>query len=71
HAVGGVSMGGYGALHLALAVPTAFRTVAALSPAVWQQVPEAARPRMPAFLRAGQWDQAQWEADAPAKMLTG
>ena len=71
HAVGGMSMGGYGALHLALAVPTAFRTVAALSPAVWQQVPEAARPRMPAFLRAGQWNQAQWEAEAPAKMLTG
>lgn len=70
HAVGGVSMGGYGALRLVLAEPQQFRIAAALSPAVWQQVPEAAQSRMPAFLTHGQWDQARWDADQPANMLT-
>jgi S-formylglutathione hydrolase FrmB len=52
YAVGGVSMGGYGALRLVLAEPQQFRIVAALSPAVWQQVPEAAQSRMPALFNS-------------------
>lgn len=38
-AIAGVSMGGYGALRLALKAPERFAAVAALSPAIWQNVP--------------------------------
>ena len=38
-AIAGVSMGGYGALRLALEQPERFAAVAALSPAIWQNVP--------------------------------
>ncbi len=38
-AVAGISMGGYGALRLALAEPERYAAVAALSPAIWQNVP--------------------------------
>lgn len=38
-AVAGLSMGGYGALRLALAHPDVFGAAAALSPAIWQNVP--------------------------------
>lgn len=40
-AIGGVSMGGYGALRLALGHPERFAAVAALSPAIWQNVPRS------------------------------
>ena len=39
-AIAGLSMGGFGALRLALTVPERFGAVAALSPAMWQNVPE-------------------------------
>ncbi len=38
-AIAGVSMGGYGALRLALAAPDRYAAVAALSPAIWQNIP--------------------------------
>ncbi len=38
-AVCGVSMGGYGALRLGLSAPERYAAVAALSPAVWQNIP--------------------------------
>lgn len=40
-AIAGVSMGGYGALRLALMAPERFAAVAALSPAIWQNIPIA------------------------------
>lgn len=39
-AIAGLSMGGYGALRLSLAHPDLFTAAAALSPAIWQNVPE-------------------------------
>ena len=39
-AIAGVSMGGYGALRLALQAPERFAAVAALSPAIWQNIPD-------------------------------
>jgi len=39
HAIGGLSMGGYGALRLALLQPERYGVVAALSPAIWQNIP--------------------------------
>lgn len=39
-AIAGLSMGGYGALRLSLAHPDLFVAAAALSPAIWQNVPE-------------------------------
>jgi enterochelin esterase-like enzyme len=38
-AIAGVSMGGYGALRLALLAPERYGVVAALSPAIWQNIP--------------------------------
>ncbi|MEQ8393894.1 alpha/beta hydrolase family protein [Thalassobaculum sp.] len=40
--VAGLSMGGYGALHLAVHHPTRFRAAAALSPAIFEDVDDAA-----------------------------
>ena len=40
-AIAGLSMGGFGALRLALLAPARFGAVAALSPAIWQNVPRA------------------------------
>ncbi len=45
-AVAGISMGGYGALRFGLAQPERYGAVAALSPAIWQNVP--AKPFMAA-----------------------
>lgn len=39
-AIAGLSMGGFGALRLALAQPERFLAVAAMSPAIWQNIPE-------------------------------
>jgi S-formylglutathione hydrolase FrmB len=39
-AIAGLSMGGFGALRIGLAEPERFQAVAALSPAIWQNVPE-------------------------------
>ncbi len=40
-AVAGLSMGGYGALRFAMKAPERYVVVAALSPAIWQNVPDA------------------------------
>lgn len=40
-AIAGLSMGGFGALRLGLAEPERYQAVGALSPAIWQNVPEA------------------------------
>ena len=39
-AIAGLSMGGFGALRLGLGEPERYQAVAALSPAIWQNVPE-------------------------------
>ena len=39
-AIGGLSMGGFGALRFALAEPERYTAAAALSPAIWQNVPQ-------------------------------
>lgn len=46
-AVAGLSMGGYGALRFALAQPERYAAAAALSPAIWQNVPDSIIARMP------------------------
>lgn len=38
-AIAGLSMGGFGALRLGLSEPDRYRTVAAMSPAIWQNIP--------------------------------
>jgi enterochelin esterase-like enzyme len=61
-AIAGVSMGGYGAVHLALAHPELFDRVAALSPAVYVPEPPAqsAARRAAVFQRGGVFDPALW-----------
>lgn len=70
HVVGGVSMGGYGAMSLAFRHPDVFHAAFGISPAVWRTVPAAAQARMPAFLTNGQWDQARWNAAFPLNLVT-
>lgn len=41
-AIAGLSMGGFGALRLGLADPGRYSAIAALSPAIWQNIPSAA-----------------------------
>ena len=41
-AIGGLSMGGFGALRFALSEPERYAAAAALSPAIWQNVPQDA-----------------------------
>lgn len=43
-AIAGLSMGGYGALRIALTNPVRYGAVAALSPAIWQNIPLKAAP---------------------------
>ncbi len=43
-AIAGLSMGGYGALRIALTNPDRYGAVAALSPAIWQNIPLKAAP---------------------------
>ncbi|HAY53879.1 MAG TPA: esterase [Lactobacillus sp.] len=39
HAIGGISMGGYGAARLALRYPDVFAHTALISPAIWEHIP--------------------------------
>ncbi|MCW6508602.1 alpha/beta hydrolase [Lichenifustis flavocetrariae] len=41
-AIAGLSMGGFGALRLGLSEPARYGAIAALSPAIWQNIPSAA-----------------------------
>lgn len=63
-AIGGLSMGGYGALNLALRHPAKFCAAAVISPAIYDPLPpetSAAR-RAPQFVRNGQFDPDTWRA---------
>ena len=63
-AIGGLSMGGYGALNLALRYPTKFCAAGIISPAIYDPLPpetSAAR-RTPQFVRNGQFDPETWKA---------
>jgi S-formylglutathione hydrolase FrmB len=60
----GVSMGGYGALQLALSQPQRFCAAALISPTVYDPLPppESAARRTPQFIRDGQFDEQRWQA---------
>lgn len=63
-AIGGLSMGGYGALNLALRHPTKFCAAGIISPAIYDPLPpdtSAAR-RTPQFVRNGQFDPDTWKS---------
>lgn len=62
--IGGLSMGGYGALNLSLRHPAKFCAAAVISPAIYDPLPpetSAAR-RTPQFVRNGQFDADTWRA---------
>ena len=61
-AIGGLSMGGYGALNLALSYPEKFCSAGIISPAIYTPLPpetSAAR-RTPQFVRDGKFDDQLW-----------
>lgn len=70
-AIGGLSMGGYGALNLSLRHPAKFCAAAVISPAIYDPLPpetSAAR-RTPQFVRNGQFDPDTWRAlNYPAQL---
>ncbi|NEX61029.1 alpha/beta hydrolase [Noviherbaspirillum galbum] len=62
--IGGLSMGGYGSLNLALKHPDRFCAAAIISPAIYDPLPpetSAAR-RTPQFVRDGRFDPDTWKA---------
>jgi S-formylglutathione hydrolase FrmB len=63
-AIGGLSMGGYGALNLALRHPEKFCAAAIISPAIYDPLPPetSASRRTPQFVRNGQFDPDTWRA---------
>jgi len=70
-AIGGFSMGGYGALSLSMSAPDRFCGAAVLSGAVYVPLPPAdsAALRAPAFQRDGRFDAAAWQAQSyPARL---
>ncbi len=60
--IAGVSMGGFGALRLALLYPDRFSAVALMSPAIYTPDPpvNSAARRAPAFLAGGNFDPERW-----------
>lgn len=63
-AIGGLSMGGYGALNLSLRYPESFCAAAVISPAIYDPLPpetSAAR-KAPQFVRNGQFDADTWKS---------
>ncbi|MCC7101079.1 MAG: esterase [Rubrivivax sp.] len=60
--IGGLSMGGYGALNLSLSHPELFCAAGVLSPAIYDPFPPptSASRRTPQFTRNGQFDEAAW-----------
>ncbi len=63
-AIGGLSMGGYGAFNLSLRFPEKFCGAAVISPAIYAPLPpetSAAR-RTPQFVRNGQFDADTWKS---------
>lgn len=69
--LGGFSMGGYGALNLALRRPDLFCGAALLSPAVYDPLPPAASSARtaPPFQREGRFEPALWQANGHAALL--
>ncbi|KRM30570.1 esterase [Agrilactobacillus composti DSM 18527 = JCM 14202] len=66
HAIGGISMGGYGAVNLTFQNPQQFHYAFGISPAVWYQVPASVKSRVSAFNDAsGAWSDANWVAQFP------
>lgn len=63
-AIGGLSMGGYGALNLALRYPAQFCAAAVISPAIYDPLPPeaSASRRTPQFVRNGQFDADTWKS---------
>ena len=63
-AIGGLSMGGYGALNLALRYPTRFCAAGIISPAIYDPLPPdtSASRRTPQFVRDGKFDPETWKA---------
>ncbi|MBM3556026.1 MAG: esterase, partial [Alphaproteobacteria bacterium] len=63
-AIGGLSMGGYGSLNLALRHPEKFCAAAVMSPAIYDPLPPAtsAARRTPQFVRNGQFDEEIWKS---------
>jgi S-formylglutathione hydrolase FrmB len=62
--IGGLSMGGYGSLNLALKYPDSFCAAAVISPAIYDPLPpetSAAR-RTPQFVRDGKFDPDTWKS---------
>jgi len=62
--VGGLSMGGYGALNLALQYPEKFCAAGIISPAIYDPLPPetSASRKTPQFMRDGQFDPDTWKA---------
>lgn len=70
-AIGGLSMGGYGALNIALRHPEKFCAAAIISPAIYDPLPPeaSASRRTPQFVRNGQFDPDTWRAlNYPAQL---
>lgn len=61
--IGGLSMGGYGAVHLAFKHPDLFGAAASLSGALWRTQPGRTELLTPAF--GDPFDPARWEAENP------
>ena len=63
-AIGGLSMGGYGALNLSLRNPAQFCAAAVISPAIYDPLPPetSASRRTPQFVRNGQFDAETWKS---------
>lgn len=62
--IGGLSMGGYGALNLSLKHPDKFCAAGIISPAIYDPLPPetSASRRTPQFVRNGQFDPDTWKA---------
>lgn len=62
--IGGLSMGGYGALNLSLKHPDLFCGAAIISPAIYDPLPPetSASRRTPQFVRKGQFDAELWKS---------
>lgn len=62
--IGGLSMGGYGSLNLALKYPDRFCAAAVISPAIYDPLPPetSASRRTPQFVRDGKFDPDTWKS---------
>jgi enterochelin esterase-like enzyme len=62
--IGGLSMGGYGSLNLALKYPEKFCAAAVISPAIYDPLPpeKSAARRTPQFVRNGQFHPETWKS---------